>query len=82
MKKLQKPLDTFSEKRGRGRPPRVGPSVIRGRADNYRSTLKHVWDRLWPRLSQARTDQQVIDAFLESANPYQPVAELLKNRGR
>jgi hypothetical protein len=70
MKKVQKPLDTLSRKRGRGRPPRVGPSEVRGRADHYRSILDQVWDRVWPRLSQARTDQEVIDAFLESAKPY------------
>jgi hypothetical protein len=70
VKKLQNPLDTFSEKRHRGRPRRVGPSESLGRADNYRFIFDQVWGRLWPRLSQALTDQEVIDAFLESANPY------------
>lgn len=46
------------------------PTEIRGRADNYRSILRQVWDRLWPRLSQALTDQEVIDAFLDSTSPY------------
>ena len=46
------------------------PTEIRGRADNYRSILGQVWDRLWPRISQALTDQEVIDAFLENASPY------------
>jgi len=69
-KKLTNPLDRFSQKRGRGRPPRLRPTEIRGRADNYRSILGQVWGRLWPRLSQARTDQEVIDSFLEGASPY------------
>lgn len=46
------------------------PTEIRGRADNYRLILGQVWDRLWPRLSRAETDQEVIDAFLQSASPY------------
>lgn len=77
MKKRPRPLnrpknllDTPSEKRRRGRKPTVRPSEVRGRADNYRIILDQVWDRLWPRLSQAGTDQEIIDAFLESANPY------------
>lgn len=46
------------------------PTEIRGRADSYRSILGQVWDRLWPWLSRATTDQQVIDSFLEGATPY------------
>jgi hypothetical protein len=69
-KKLAIPLDRFSRKRGRGRPPRVRATEIRGRADNYRFIFGQVWDRLWPRLSLAMTDQEVIDAFLEGASPY------------
>jgi hypothetical protein len=66
----QIPLTGFPEKRGRGRPPRVRPTEIRGRADNYRFIFGKVWDRLWPKLSQALTDQEVIDAFCEGASPY------------
>jgi hypothetical protein len=69
-KKLNNPLDRFSRKRGRGRPSRVRPSEIRGRADNYRSSLEQVWDRLWPTLSRAMTDQEVIESFLDGAVPY------------
>jgi len=69
-KKLTIPLDRFSRKRGRGRPPRVRPTEIQGRADHYRFIFGQVWDRLWPRLSQALTDQEVIDSFLEGATPY------------
>ncbi len=46
------------------------PSELRGRADNYRFIFNQVWDRLWPKLSRALTDQEVVDAFLEGANPY------------
>jgi len=45
-------------------------SEIRGRADNFRVILDQVWDRLWPLLSNAGTDQEVIDAFLAGAVPY------------
>jgi hypothetical protein len=64
------PLDRFSGKRGRGRPPRVRRTEIRGRADNYRFILGQVWDRLSPKLLRATTDQEVIDSFLEGATPY------------
>jgi len=47
-------------------------SEIRGRADNNRYIFGRVWDRLWPRLSQAQTDQDVIDAFVEEGQPYAP----------
>ena len=71
-KKGENPLDTFSGKTGRGRPPKVGTSEIRCRADSYRFSLGQVWDRLWPKLSLAQTDQEVIDAFAEGAQPYAP----------
>ncbi len=71
-KKLKNLVDRLSRKRGRGRPPKVRYSEIRGRADNYRFILGQVWDRLWPRLSRAQTDQEVIDAFVEEAQPYAP----------
>jgi hypothetical protein len=69
-KQLTNPLDRISRKRGRGRPPRVRPTEIQGRADNYRFIFGQVWDRLWPRLLRATTDQEVIDSFLEGATPY------------
>jgi hypothetical protein len=68
--KPQKPLDTFSEKRPRGRPRKVIPSEISGRAQNYRGILNQVWDRLWPLLEQARTQEDVRRAFDEGAKPY------------
>jgi len=71
-KKDKNSLDMVSRKPVRGRPPRVRPSEIRGRADNNRFIFGQVWDRLWPQLSQAQTDQEVIDAFVEGADPYAP----------
>ena len=69
-KKLTEPLDMLFEKRGRGRPPRMRPSEIHGRADNYRFIFGQIWDRLWPRLTGAQTEQDAVDAFLELASPY------------
>jgi hypothetical protein len=81
VKKHNFPLDTMLEKPGRGRPARVRPLEIRGRADNYRGILDHVWDRLWLLLSRAQTKADVINALQEAANPYDrefiPLAELV-----
>ena len=66
----EKPLDTLSQKRPRGRPRRVSPSEISGRAQNYRGILNQVWDQLWPLLEQAQTKEDVIRAFDERASPY------------
>lgn len=43
---------------------------IQGRADKYRFIFGQVWDRLWPRLLRATTDEEVVDSFLEGATPY------------
>lgn len=68
-RRAKKPLDMLSAKRGRGRPG-VRASEVRGRADNYRFIFNQVWGRLWPLLSEAQTEQDVIRAFEEGANPY------------
>jgi hypothetical protein len=68
--KPEKPLDTLSQKRSRGRPRRVIPSETSGRAQNYRGILNQVWDRLWPLLEQAQTEEDVIRAFDERASMY------------
>jgi hypothetical protein len=67
--KPQKALDTYSEKRGRGRPG-VRPSEIRGRADNYRMIFGYVWDRLRKPLLTAKSEIEVIKVFEENAQPY------------
>src|SRR5947209_1179558 len=69
-KKAKIPLDTVQKKRGGGRAARLEPSEIRGRADNYRWIFDQVWDRLWPLLSKAQTEEDAIKAFQEGASPY------------
>lgn len=69
-KRPKKTLDTYAEKRGRGRPRWVDPGETKGRADNYRGILNLVWDGLYPLLSVAQTDQDVIRAFEEGAPGY------------
>jgi hypothetical protein len=59
----KKGLDMFSPKRGRGRPVKVIPSAVKGRADNYRGILDHVWASLWPSLSQAQSEEDVLKAL-------------------
>src|SRR5438128_7498983 len=62
-------LDGFSQKRARGRPPKIRATEVKGRADNYRGILKAVWDSLWPSLSKAQTVDDVTVA-LQNARPY------------
>ncbi len=67
---LKKPLDSFPEKPGRGRPARVRASEIVGRAANFRWIFGQVWDRLWPLLSEAKTEEAVMTALQDGAQPY------------
>jgi hypothetical protein len=69
-KKAKIPLDRFLEKRRRGRPAKVRPPEIRGRADNNRVIFNQVWKRLWPLLSKVQAEADVVKAFQEGANPY------------
>ncbi len=69
-KKPKIPLDTVSERRERGRPASIRRSEIRGRADNFQFILTQVWDRLWPLIANARTAEEVTQAFQEGCNPY------------
>jgi hypothetical protein len=55
-----------SEKGSRGPHRRVVPSVVRGRADNYQGLLDNFWPKLWPSLSLAQTEEDVIVAFREA----------------
>jgi hypothetical protein len=79
MPKSQKPtqqpkktLDVFSEKRGRGRPPTIGPAVVFGRAQNYRTMLAAVWPKLRDPLLNVGglTKEEVTKAFETHAQPY------------
>lgn len=70
------------EPKKRGRPPFVSASEVVGRADDYRWTLDQVWDQLWPLLSQAQSENDIITA-LEGARPYEqkfiPDAKLIRD---
>lgn len=68
--KRKKPIDTFQTKRGRGRSARVRPSEVFGRASNYQFIFDQVWERLWPLLSQAQSEAEVLEAFQKGAIPY------------
>ena len=70
-RKRDQPLDTFPARPARGRPARVCPAEIAGRAANFRWIFEHVWDRLWPLLENATREEDVIRAFQEGASPYQ-----------
>ncbi len=70
-KKPKMPLDKVSGKRAkRGRRPRMLASEIRGRAESYRFIFDQIWDRLWPLLSTAASEENVIAAFQGGASPY------------
>lgn len=63
-------LDTVSEKLRPGPRAKIRPSEVVGRANNNRWILNQVWDRLWPLLSDAQNEEDVIKAFQEGASPY------------
>jgi hypothetical protein len=74
-KKLQtKPkngLDMYSEnKKRRGRPQRVRPSEVYGRALNYRSTFGLVWDKLAEPLLKSTSEADVVQVFEHYAAAY------------
>src|SRR5215831_1883705 len=68
--RAEKALDTSSGKRGRGRPYKVLPSVVSGRSENYRRSLRYVWHRLSGPLLAATTPEEIIAAFKNHAQPY------------
>jgi hypothetical protein len=62
-KKHKFPIDRFSEKQPRGRPRKIQPAWVRGRADSYRQVFDLFWQHVWPDLSKATTQQDVIQSF-------------------
>ena len=62
-KKGEQALDTISEKKRRGRKPKVKASQVRGRADNYRYIFNQIWNRIWPGLSEAQKYEDVIQCL-------------------
>jgi hypothetical protein len=68
--KPAKALDTFSEKRGRGRPETIQRSSVIGRANNYRFMLTTVWAKLRLPLLAARSTDEIRSALENYAQPY------------
>jgi len=68
-KKGKKALDSFSVKRGRGRPG-VRRSEIRGRGDNYQTIFERIWRDLREPLLKAKTQEEVTRAFEDFGKPY------------
>lgn len=42
---------------------KIQPSWVRGRADNYRYIFDLFWQHVWPDLSKAETQRDVIQSF-------------------
>lgn len=70
IRRLQKALDTYVEKRGRGRPQKIRPSEVSGRAENYRSTFRLIGPKLLAAVIAATTSEEVIIAFESHAEAY------------
>jgi hypothetical protein len=56
-------LDKVLGKKPKGRPRKIEPSWVRGKADNYRDIFDLIWDHIWPGLSKATTQQEAIQAI-------------------
>jgi hypothetical protein len=67
------PLDSTSEKARRGPKPNFPPGEVSTRADNYRGFLNNIWDRFWPKLSEAETEEEVISAFREAYSGFSDI---------
>lgn len=67
IKKLKEPLDIYSQKRGRGRPPKILASEVSGRAYNYRLILDQTWDVVSAKLLKAETAEDVLQSFEPTA---------------
>jgi len=59
-------IDRFSKKPERGRPRKIQPSWVRGRADNYRYVFNQIWDRVGPHLLKSKTREDVLASFRET----------------
>lgn len=59
----ENPLDKDSEKRGRGRPRTIDPSLLRGYADSCRHWLERNWNELGVRLLSAKTEEEISKAL-------------------
>ncbi len=79
-KSSEEALDIFPNKRGRGRPRQAVPSVLIGRADNYRRMLSRNWEVVGAALTEAQTEEDVIKT-LDNVRPhleeFRPIAGLI-----
>jgi hypothetical protein len=69
-RRTENAIDTFSEKRGRGRPQTIPRSWVTGRAENYRNNLAQVWPKLRDPLMSSQTHEEVISALEKEVQPY------------
>lgn len=67
---VEKELDAFREKRGRGRPQLIRRSELLGRAENYQGIFEQIWGQLRTPLLSAHTADDVTSAFETHAQPY------------
>jgi hypothetical protein len=63
-------IDTFSKKRGRGRPQSIPRSWVNGHAYNSRIALAQVWPKLCDPLLAAQTEEEATAAFEKYGRPY------------
>jgi hypothetical protein len=66
----KKPVDAFSERRGRGRPRECTYSEIHGRAENYRNMFTDIWQSLCVPLLAAQNEDEVSEAFRCHGEPH------------
>jgi hypothetical protein len=69
--KRKQKTELLDRKKERGRPTPLRYSEIYGRARDLQFILNQVWDRLWPLLSKANDEREVVEAFQKRSNPYQ-----------
>jgi hypothetical protein len=69
-KNAEAALDTYSEKRRRGRPRNCRYPEIIGRAENYRTIFTEIWHKLSSPLLAARNEDGVTQAFKTQGEPY------------
>src|ERR1700687_4040739 len=70
MKKLHASKDSLNktpERRERGRPRRIDPSIVEGAADAYRALFQQFWPKLGPRILAARSAAEIVKAIQEDA---------------
>ena len=79
IEKPEKTLDTFSEKRARGRPYKIRSSEVTGRAYNYRLIFSQTWELLTENLMRAKTEEDVVQAFEPTAykGEFEHIAQLI-----